>query len=276
MPNYPKFKSGLGNNMNKKIIVLFTCLSLLFALTNTAKTQSQTNNMETFFDSKIPGLKVQVNATSRTQPTSYISAALSLKSEVSTVYIKTVRITVYGFINGTEKIEIYNNVSGDTLLYKANQVVYLHQVFVPEQTYGVTYGEIYLDYNATVKDELGIEHSYSFQERLGFTMTRVENVYLKSLEEQIASLEDQLRDVYSAIDELNQTFRDCFGKNLTRDELLNLNQTLWQFRQDYEALKGVKGELDNTRTAVVFLAVVAVFFVATTAYLVFRKPKDYL
>ena len=254
--------------MNRKAIVLFVCLSLLFALTRTAKTQTQTSTMETFLDSKVPGIKVQVNATSRAQPAGFISVALGLTSDVSTVYVKTVRIAIYGFLNGTEKSELYSNVSGNFMLYKANQVIYQHQVFVPERVYGVVYGEIYLDYNATVKDELGFEHPYSFQDTLGFTMTRIENVYLKSIEEQLANLHDVL-------DGLNQTFKECFGKNLTVDELLGLNQTYWQFKQDYESLKGVKSELDNTRTAMVFLAVVAFFFVATTAYLVLRRPKSY-
>lgn len=254
--------------MDRKVIALSACLSLLLALTGTAKTQTQTVSMETFFDSKIPGLKVQVNATSRIQPNSSIWVALSLTSDVTKVYVKTVRITIYGFLNGTEKSEIYSNVSGNFMLYKDNPVVYRHSVSVPEHVYGITYGEVYLDYNATVKDELGFEHSYSFQDTLGFTMTRIENVYLKSLEEQLTNL-------YDVLDGLNQTFRECFGKNLTTDELLSLNQTYWQFMHEYESLKGVKSELDNVRTAMVFLAVVAVFFVATTAYLVLRKPKNY-
>ncbi|MEM2280771.1 MAG: hypothetical protein QXZ68_02110 [Candidatus Bathyarchaeia archaeon] len=252
--------------MNRKAITFFACLSLLLALTNTAKTQ--TSNMETFFDSKISCVKVQVNATSKTQPASFISVELSLTAVVTKVYVKTIDLTIYGFINGTEKHEIYHNVSGNVTIFKDGRVVYSHQVYLPENVCGVIYGEVYLEYDATVVDELGRENPYPFQGTIGFATTRVENVCLKSLEE-------QLRDVYNTIDELNQTFRDCFGRNLTRDELLNLNETLWQLRRDYETLKGVKSELDDTRTAMVFLAVVAVFFVATTAYLVFRKPKSY-
>ncbi|MEM2446345.1 MAG: hypothetical protein QW734_06775 [Candidatus Bathyarchaeia archaeon] len=270
--------------MNRKVITFFVCLSILLALTNIAKTQSQTgDSMETFFDSEISKcLRIQVNATSRAQPASSISVAVGLTSLVTKVHVKIMNLTICGFVNGTERREIYNNLSRDIILSKTNQVTYLHQVSVPENVYGVICGSIYLKYDATVIDELGNEHQYPFEGPVGFTMTRVENVYLKSLEEQIKSLkeqinslENQLRDVYSFIDGLNQTFRDCFGKSLTRDELLNLNQTLWELQRDYETLKGVKSELDNTRTAMVFLAVVAVFFVATTAYLVFRKPKDY-
>lgn len=269
--------------MNKKIITFFVCLSLLLALPNTARTQTQANSMETFFDSKISCVKVQVNATARAQPASFISVKLSLTAVVTKVYVKTINLTVYGFINGTEKREIYQNASGNVLIYKDNRVVYPHRVYVPANICGIIYGEIYLNYDATVVDELGRENPYPFQGTMGFAMTRIENVYLrfledqiKSLKDQIKSLEDQIRDVNSTVANLNQTFKECFGRNLTRDELLNLNHTLWQLQQDYEALKGVKSELDNTRTTMVFLAAVAVFFVATTAYLVFRKPKEYL
>jgi hypothetical protein len=231
--------------------------------------------METFFDSKISCLIVQVNATSRAQPASSISVALGLTSLVTKVNVKTANLTIYGFINGTEKREIYSNVSSNIILPKDSRVVYQHHVFVHEGISGIIYGELYLNYDATIVDELGGEHPYPFQGTLGFALTRIENVYLKSLEEQLESLEAQLEEIHSTLDGLNQTFSDCFGKNLTRDELLNLNQTLWQFKQEYESLKGVKSELDGTRTAVVFLAVVAVFFVATTAYLALRRPKSY-
>jgi len=46
-----------------------------------------------------------------------------------------------------------------------------------------------------------------------------------------------------------------------------LNETYW-------SLKGSSNELGNTRTAVGILAVTTVFFVATTLYLVMRKPKE--
>lgn len=255
--------------MNKKMIGLPVCLSLLLALTCTAKTQTLTSDMETFLDSTVPGIRVQVNATSRAQPNSFILITINLTSEVTQVYVKTMRITVYGFVNGTEKSEIYSNTSRNFMLYKTDKSISQHQVFVPEHVYGITYGEIYLDYNATVKDELGFEHPYSFQDTLGFTMTRIENVYLKSLEEQLANLR-------GVIEDLNQTFRECFEKNLTLDELASLNQTYWQLMQENESFQGIKSELDNARTAMVFLTVVAVFFVATTAYLVLRKPKSYL
>jgi len=229
--------------------------------------QAPTSEIETFFDSKIPGMRIQVNGTSTTKPTESITFNLSITPDAQMeVKITSISLKICGFENGTSKAIIYTNNWGNFKLTGAE--IYSDSFHVPERVWGVAYGEITLNYNITITDQLGTHH-YAFQGiTLGFTMTRIENVYLKSLEEQLENLKD-------TIDGLNQTFRDCFGRNLTRDELLNLNQTLWELQRDYEALRGVKSELDNTRTAMVFLAVVAVFFVATTAYLVFRKPKDY-
>jgi len=255
--------------MSKKMIILLTlCLSLFLAMVCAGfRVQAQTSGVETFFESKIPGMRIQVNGTSTTKPIESITFNLSITPDAQMeVKITSMNLTIYGFENGTKKVEIYANSWGNFKLTGAK--VFSDSFFVPERVWGVAYGEIILNYNVTITDQFGT-HYYNFQGiTLGFTMTSIENVYLKSLEEQLENLRD-------TIDGLNQTFRDCFGKSLTRDELLNLNQTLWELQRDYETLKGVKSELDNTRTAMVFLAVVAVFFVATTAYLVFRKPKDY-
>ena len=55
--------------------------------------------------------------------------------------------------------------------------------------------------------------------------------------------------------------------NLTAESLALLNETYW-------GLKGSSNELGNTRMAVGILAITTVFFVATTLYLVMRKPKE--
>lgn len=258
--------------MNRKAITaLSACLSLLLVLAcDTTGTRAQTNNIETFYNSKVPGIRIQFNATSETQPANSITFNLSLTPDgTAKIGIASMEFVIYGFVNGTDKIQIYANSSRNFELKVAK--IYSDSFYVPEQVCGVAYGEITLTYNVnvTVESPIPTTTTYVFQDIvLGFTMTRIENVYLKSIEEQLANMR-------GVLDELNQTFRNCFGKNLTMDELLSLNQTFWQFKQEYESLKGVKSELDNVRTAMVFLAVVAVFFVATTAYLVLRKPKSY-
>jgi hypothetical protein len=303
--------------MSKKLIAFLICLSLLLALTNTIKTLAETNNMETFFNSEIPCLKIQVNATSRAKPGGSISVIIKLTSLVTNVFIKTAKLTIYGFINGTEGREVIysnNNIFRSVSLSKhESEIFYLYPVPVPENICGIMYGELYLNYSATIENELGGTSQYPFQGVIGFTLTHIENTYLKTLEERFKFLREQIEHVYNVLDGLNRTFRKCFGKNLTNDELLALNGTYWfleqkyelfndlnrtfvenfgknltkeelqnlknefdKMRQEYNSLKGVKSELDNTRTAMIFLVVVAVFFVATTAYFALRRPKGYI
>lgn len=57
--------------------------------------------------------------------------------------------------------------------------------------------------------------------------------------------------------------------------LANLQAQYDQLQQNYTALQGRLTELDNTRSVVAVLAITSIFFVATTLYLMMRKPKDY-
>jgi len=57
--------------------------------------------------------------------------------------------------------------------------------------------------------------------------------------------------------------------------LANLQAQYDQLQQNYTSLQGRLTELDNTRSAVAVLAITSIFFVATTLYLMMRKPKDY-
>jgi hypothetical protein len=57
--------------------------------------------------------------------------------------------------------------------------------------------------------------------------------------------------------------------------LANLQAQYDQLQQNYTTLEGRLTELDNTRSAVAVLAITSIFFVATTLYMMMRKPKDY-
>jgi hypothetical protein len=249
----------------EKASTLVAVLILLSASLNLAGAQTQPEeSMKTFFDSSVPSIKIQVNATAETKPTQNITFLLNLLGE-GEVFVEHFNFSVYGFLRGQNKT-LMTSISDQNFPLGTKQ--YQRTFSVPENIWDVAYGEISLAY--TVKYPVGPGWQVMpYNITVGFTMTKIENVYLKLLEE-------QLINIRSTLNELNQTFHECFGKNLTLDELLSLNQTFWQVKQEYESLKGVKSELESTRTAVVFLAVVAVFFVATTAYLVLRRPKSYL
>jgi hypothetical protein len=174
---------------------------------------------------------------------------------------------VFGFLNGTYKI-MMANITDNNFSLSGTLKIYEDVFKVPEQVCDVTYGEITLTYNATYPLEFG---SLELQYRditIGFTMTHVENVYLKAIEE-------QLKNLNSTFELLNRTFWESFQMNLTAENLALINKTYWELEQNYTALQGNLNELGNTRSAVAALAVTTVIFVATTIYMIMRKPKQY-
>lgn len=250
----------------KKLSLTLAIFALIFASIRVAEAQTPTENMKTFLNSKIPGIQIQVNATAETQPNQNITVILSLKRQ-TTVYVEYFNLSTFGFLNGTQKIIMANITDNNFPLGDAPQI-YNCTFKVPEQVWDVTYGEITLTYNATYTAEFGrLEIPYR-NITIGFTMTYVENIYLKAIEE-------QLKNLNALFEQLNQTFWESFQMNLTMENLALLNQTYWELQQNYTALQGSLNELANTRSAVAVLAITTVFFVATTIYMVMRKPKQY-
>jgi len=237
------------------IIFTFTC-----ALTCLVKAQAPAESMKTFFDSDVPGIRMQVNATAETQPTENITVMLSLKTQTD-VHVKYFNLSIFGFINGTDKV-LMANITDNSFSLNNNSKEYNCTFRVPEQVWDVTYGEILLTYNVTYTVGSGILIIIPYENlTIGFTMTHVENTYLKEVEEQRQNLSNIL-------EQLKQIFWESFQMNLTAANLAHLNQT-------YTALQGSISELDNTRRAVIILAITTVSFVATTIYLVMRKRKQY-
>lgn len=224
----------------KRLTTLFFLLSFAFTLICIAKSQAQAEGMKTFFDSEVPGIKIQVNATAETQPTKNITVMLSLKKQ-TTVFVEYFNLSIFGFLNGTDEV-LMANITGYNFLLNDDSKEYNRTFIVPENVWGVTYGKIVLTYNATYTIEHGISITIPYENlSIGFTVTLVENVYLKNMEEQFKSL----------------------------------NQTYWELQQNYTALQKSLGELDSTRQAAIALGVTTAFFVATTLYFVMRKPKQY-
>lgn len=222
----------------RKKAVLLTVFIMFFITAYSVKAQEQGENIETFFDSKIPGIRIQVNATSQIQPNNNISFIISLTPETPPKEIEIIEFAfhVYGFVNGTIKSEIYSKPFGHMPL--SNVWKHNDSIFIPQQVYGAIYGEINITY--TVKEtvtsdnqKITIESSYP-NAIIGFPMTRVENVFIKMLEDEINRL-----------------------------------------KQDKESLSKIQNELNNTRTVVAILGVTTVLFLGTTTYLMFRRPKTY-
>ena len=236
-----------------KKIGLATIISIiLFTTICNVKAQTPaTENMQTFFDREIPRIKITVSATAETQPNENLTVKITVNplEEVNIkVNIEYFNFSVFGFINGTYKTMIYN--------ITVNNFPFNDTFTVPEQVWGVAYGEITLTYDVKYVIEQGPTITIPYENfRVSFDMTRVKNVYLETVEE-------QLRNLNSTFEQLNQTFWNYFHKDLTPE---NLNETLRE-------LQGSSNELGNTRMAVGILAITTVFFVAKFALASLKSP----
>jgi hypothetical protein len=168
---------------------------------------------------------------------------------VDWIYIKHFNLSIFGLLYGESKV-LMKNVTDDNFVLDNNSSINNFTFRMFENVWDATYGGISLTYSAKYGPAtLDYDNLTN-----GFTLTYVKNAYLKSLEELLQNL--------------NTTFRESFGKNLTLEDLAALNPTYW-------ALQGNQNDLDNVWRVVVILAITTVFFVATTVYMVMRKPKQY-
>lgn len=240
----------------EKLSLMLGIIGLSLALVSAVQVHgAPEENMTTFLDSQIPGIRIQVNATSHTQPTKNVTVTLNLVSQTN-VHVEHFNLQVFGFLNGTDKLSLANLTDNDFALNNASKP-YNVLVNVPDYVWGVLYGEVKLTYSASLG---GIELVFP-NIVTGFTMTQVENTFLKNLETQVKNLNAS----YSQLTEMYTNLTSNFEQ---------LNQTYWELQENYTAMNGNLGELDNTRRLITVLAITTVFFVATTAYLVIRKPKE--
>ena len=240
----------------RKIGISLCVLAVTFAFLNSAGVHATDEEMKVFLNSEMTGIKIQVNATARTQPSKNLTVVLTLRTTTN-VHIDRINLEVFGFLNGTDQLSI-GNISDTNFDMNNTLKNYTGIVFVPDSVWGITYGEIRLAYSADMGGFVaGFPNIVN-----GFPLTLVENILLKNLEEQVKNLNgsyNQLAEKYSNLTEtyatLNQTYRD-------------LNQT-------YTSAQSSLGELDNTRRLTTILAITTVFFLATTVYIILRRPRDY-
>lgn len=268
----------------KKLSTVFIIFTLASALICIAKAQASAENMKTFFDSEIPGIKIQVNATAETQPAKNVTVILTLKGKTD-VYMESFSLSIFGFLRGKDKTQMAIITDNDFSLNNTSIRKYNCTFKVPQEVWGVIYGEISLKYSAKLG---GLEIIFPLI-TCGFTMTHVENVHLKDMEERLKNLNasyQQLNDTYwglnSTFEQLYQAFWESFQMNLTAENFVLLNQTFWELHQNYTSLnqtywdlKGSIGGLDTTTNVAIVLAITTVCFAATTIYLMMRKPKQY-
>lgn len=240
---------------SRRLALIVSILALTSALTGTLKTYATNGNMTTFFDSEIPGIRVQLNATAQTQPGENLTVMFSLSTQTD-VCVERLSLEVFGFLNGTEELSL-GDFTDSSLSLNDTSKEYNYTCHVPDQVWGVTYGQISLTYSASLG---GLDLRFSNVTN-GFPMTQIENTLLENLEEEVKNLNASYNQLNTLYLNLNSTFQQ-------------LNQTYWELHQNYTSVQGSLGELDNTRRLTTVLAITTVFFVATTIYLVLRRPRE--
>jgi len=247
----------------KLSLIVIVCV-LTLSMVSRVRAQPVGDNVQNFFDSEMPGLRIQANATAETQPGETLTVWLMLVPQPETkVHVDSFSLDVYGFLNGTERISIGN--INDSNLPNDTESDYNETFTVPDGVSGMTFGEITLNYSLTYSIGLGTSEGsleLPFPNVVsGFYMTDVEDTLLESIQA-------QLKD-------LNGNYTQLGGEysNLT-NAYAQLNQTYLQLQRNYTSLQGSVGMLDSTRSVAVVLAITTVFFVITTILMVLRRPKE--
>jgi len=246
----------------RKLTLVICVVALVFALLSTVKVQASAEEMTTFLDSQIPGIMIQVNATTQvnsttqTQPTENLTVVVSLETETN-VSVEHFNLEVYGFLNGTIELSMLNITDTNFFMNSTSSKEYVDSIYVPNWVWGTTYGEINLSYSASLGGVV-----LTFPDFVsGFPMTQVENTYLEGLETQNNQLQGQINNLTTLYQNLSSSFEQ-------------LNQTYVQLYQNYTSVKGSVVDLDNTRRLTTVLAVTTIIFFVTTIYLVIRRPKE--
>jgi len=261
----------------KSLITFLVTLTLALALIRNATAQSS-SEMQTFFSKDYPGISIQVNGTRQADPGENITVGLWINCTADDVYVDYLNISFYGYRHfryGLEKTTLnFACMMNNSLLGYHNASEQDYTMPIPNDVWDLTYAEIRLKYS--IKASSPTEYDEIFP------ITTMRNVLWEELEKKLEWWNEthqllnttywQLNSTYELLD---QTFWESFQMNLSTENLAYLNKTYWELQHNYTALQGSLNELDNTRSAVAALAITTVIFVATTIYMIMRKPKQY-
>lgn len=226
-------------NVNKALITILMTLILTLAFAQGVKAQT-TDDLQTFFSRDYAGISIRVDATQEIIPGENLTMKLWVNCTATGVKVEYLNLSVHGFRGGKEKIQL-----DAVCLIQNSSLAFNHTiecefpVQVPVDVWDAAYTELYLKY---------FIYSSVFEYNPSFSITIVRNIYYERLQEDFRNL--------------NESY-------------YQLNQTFWELQQNYTALQKSLNALDSTRQAAAALAVTSVFFIATTIYLVMRKPKQY-
>jgi hypothetical protein len=244
--------------MTKSRISVALLIVLMLSVAVVRGTRAEdSDSLQTFFSKEYASISIRVDATNETDPGGSIAIKLLVDCWALNVTMDSLNITVYGFTSGRQKTLLQNVtlITASTPLVFNSTREYDCAVPVPSDVWDATYATLNFrgTYTRTSEDFKGSE---------GFSLTIIRNVYLASLERQLKNLTNDYRALNNTYWQLNGTYTQ-------------LNATYWGLRQEFNASRARATDLDNTRQAAVILAITTIFFVASTIYLVLRRPKEH-
>jgi len=240
----------------KQVSVILMMALLAVSYLGSARAQTSEKVSKVFFDTSIVELRIQVNATVQARPGENITVlfVLTIGPDVAEINVRYFNLSIIGFLNGTYSTLLKSVQINQLTLDNVTPSYARNYTFpIPEWVSGKTYGQIALSHNATYpphEEPGGIVTTTTVPNTsvCGFYMTDIENVYLENLQQNYQRL--------------NQSYTQL-QRNYTQ---LQENLT--------DALHGNSNSLDSARTVITVLMITTIFFVATTLYLVIRKPKE--
>ena len=230
-------------------------VSFLLFLTIVASAKAQAGDLQGFFSAEYGGISVEVEATKEILPGGNMTIVLTVNCTAEGVYISYLNASIYGFINGKNQTLISSRtiIHGTSLQF--NQAIRTeYTMMTATNVWGMTYGQLFLSY--AIKDLPSTERNP------GFPLTNVRNLYLETLEGRFGFLNRIFVQLSQSYMNLSQNY----------DEL-RMNYS--QLQGNYSQLQGNVIDFDNTRRVAVILTVTTVFFVATTLYMIMRRPREY-
>ncbi len=245
----------MKNLKKTKLFTIFLVVSLLVLTLSQSAAAQTVDAMQTFFLETFPGVSIGVNASREVIPEQNITISLWISCRSLDVIMRDLNMSVYGFRVGREKTLLMNItcISSETPLTFNTTIVYNCTAYVSAEIWDTTYTELHFSYKIANEP-----HDYN----QNFSMTHVRNVYLENLEQQLRDLNESFHELNNTYWQLNSTY-------------MQLNETYWQLQQRYNSSQVSIIELDNMRRASAILVITTVFFIASTMYLILRKPREY-
>lgn len=195
-------------------------------------------------------LTVEIRNPLEAYPNQTINVNITIKALVN-LTINYVSIKLYTFNDSRFDDVIYVEEENPVPLSDGQSLNRTSNVTIQEQASNIVYGRLTLKWT-----KKGTEESETITKEPTFIMTFLRNPELERLRSKVPELERENAELKENVTDLNNTVTDLLN-NLTDIE------------------NRYAGELGGTRSAVTILAITTIFFVATTAYLFMRKPKQY-